>query len=170
MSSRLRAVQPPPMWVRWALAIVVALAVMAAIVIAITRAGPEPAGSEAGAEAEINRLSDIAITEDQAPHSASLARGSAPASALEQAIARDVRQRISSGQLTGPLKGITCTAAGGGSAGRDPYRCSVHSAGIAYPFVAVVDERKLQLTWCKIDPPPVSGVGPEIPLSASCRA
>jgi hypothetical protein len=158
------------MWVRWALAIVVAVSVMAAIVIAISSAGPESTTSEAGAEAEINRLSDIAITEDQAPHSASLARGSAPASALEQAIARDVSRRVASGQLTGPLKGVTCAPAGAGSAGRDPYRCTVHSAGIAYPFVAVVDAPKLQLIWCKIDPPPVSGVGPEIPLSASCRA
>ncbi len=158
------------MWARWMLAIVVAVAVIAGIVIAINRAGPEGPTSEAGAEAEVNRLSDIAITEDQAPHSASLPRGSAQAAALERAITRDIRQRIADAQLTGPLQGVTCRAAGAASAGRAPYSCTVHSAGIAYPFLAVVDGRRRLLTWCKVDQPPVAGAGPEIPVSASCRA
>jgi hypothetical protein len=170
MSSRRRTVQLPPIWARWVLAIVVAVAAVASLVIAIDRAGPEGPTTEAGAEAEVNRVSDIAITEDQAPHFAGLPAGSAPAPALERAIASDVRQRIADAQLTGPLQSVTCRAAGAGSAGRDPYHCTVHSAGIAYPFLAVVDERGQRLAWCKIDPPPVSGVGPEIPISASCRA
>ncbi|MGP0101050.1 MAG: hypothetical protein ACLPUT_05430 [Solirubrobacteraceae bacterium] len=158
------------MWARWALASAVAVALIASIVIAIHRAGPEGPTSEAGAEAEVNRLSDIAIAEDQAPHSASLSARSAPAAALERAIASDVRQRIAKAQLTGPLQGVSCGAAGAGSAGRAPYRCTVHSAGIAYSFQAVVDKRRQRLTWCKVDPPPVAGVGVEIPISASCRA
>ncbi len=157
------------MWARWVLVIVVALAVIAGTVIAIKRAGPEGATSEAGAEAEANRLADIAITEDEAPHHASLPSGSAPASALERAIGRDVGQRIAGGQLTGPLQGVTCSPAGPASSGRDPYRCTVHSAGIAYSFLAVVDERRGQLTWCKIDEPPVAGASPEILISASCQ-
>ena len=116
------------MWARWVLAILVAVAVIASIVIAVNRAGPEGATSEAGAEAEANRLADIAITEDEAPHSASLPPGSEPTAALERAIARDVRQRIAGGQLTGPLQGVTRSAAGTGSSGRDPYSCTVHSA------------------------------------------
>jgi hypothetical protein len=160
----------PPMWARWALAIVVAVAVLAGIVIASDRAGPEGGTSEAAAEAEVNRLSDIAITEDQAPHSAGLPPGSVPGSALERAIASDVRRRIADQQLTGPLHGVTCTVSGAPRAGREPYSCTVHSAGIVYPFQAVVDERRQRLTWCKIDPPPVGEANPEIPISASCRA
>jgi hypothetical protein len=169
MSSWRPAVQAPPMWARWALAIVLAVAVVAAIVIATNRAGPEGSNSEAAAEAEVNRISDIAITEDQAPHSATLAPGSAPTSALELAIALDIRRRIAAAQLTGPLAGVACVEGGPGRTGRVPYRCTARSAGIAYTFLAVVDASRQRLTWCKVDPPPVSGVGPEIPISASCR-
>jgi hypothetical protein len=170
MSSWRRAAWLPPIWARWALGTVLAVAVLAAIVIAVDRAGPEVNTSEAGAEAEVNRVSDIAITEDQAPHSADLPSGSAPASALERAIAGDVRHRIADEQLTGPLQGISCKAAGAGRGGRDPYSCSVRSAGISYSFDAVVDMRGRRLTWCKIDPPPGTEAAPEIPVSASCRA
>ncbi len=158
------------MWARWALATLVAAAVVAAIVIAVGRAGPEGGSSEAAAEAEVNRTSDIAITEDQAPHSAALPAGSAPATALEQAIALDLHRRIAAAQLTGPVAGVTCKEAGTERAGRAPYRCTARSAGIAYPFLAVVNARRRRLTWCKIDPPPVAGVGAEIPISTSCRA
>ncbi len=170
MSSQRQAAQLPPLWARWVLAIVVAVALAAAIVIGISRAGPEAPTTEAGAEAEVNRVSDIAIAEDQAPHSAGLSPGSAPTAALQRAIAGDVRHRIANAQLTGPLQNVACSAAGAGSAGRDPYRCTVKSVGITYPFLAVVDEHRLRLTWCKVDPPPVAGVGPEIPVSASCKA
>ncbi len=164
--------QLPPLWARWVLAIVVAVAIIASIVITIDRAGPEGGGatSEAGAELETNRVADIAITEDEAPHSTPLAPGSQPASALEQAIAGDVRRRIAAGRLTGPLEGVSCSAAGAGSAGRSPYRCTVRSAEIAYPFLAVVDERVRRLTWCKVDQQPKGESSPEIPIDASCRA
>ena len=158
------------MWARWLLAIVVAVAVIAGIVIAVDRAGPEAPTSEAGVEAEANRLADIAITEDEAPRVASLPAGSEPDAALERAIARDVRQRIAGGQLTGPLQDVSCSAAGAGSLGRYPYRCTVPSADIAYPFLAVVEQRRQRLTWCKIDQSPVPDAGPEIPISARCRA
>ena len=169
MNSQLRTVRRLPLWARWALAIVVAMAVTAGIAIAIDRAGPPPSESEAGAEAEVTRAADIAIAEDEAPHLASLSPGSASASALEGAIARDIHRRIADGQLTGPLQSVACRAVGAGSAGREPYRCTVRSAGIAYPFLAVVDERRQRLAWCKVDRPPVVD-GPEIPISASCRA
>lgn len=171
MSSWQRAVQTPPLWLRWVLAIVVAAALTTAIVIAVHRAGPENTPtSEAGAEAEVNRVSDIVITEDQAPHSASLTPGLAPAAALKQAIASDVHHRIAHAQLTGPLQSIACKAAGAGSAGRNPYNCVVKSAGITYTFLAVVDPSRQRLTWCKVDPPPVAGDGEEVPVSASCKA
>jgi hypothetical protein len=170
MSSGQRAVPLPPMWVRWALAVLVAAAIVVGIVIGIHRAGPEGPTSEAGAEAEINRVSDIAIAEDQAPRSAGLPVGVAPAVALERAITSDIRRRIATAKLTGPLQRIGCAASGAGSAGRDPYRCTVRSAGLTYPFLAVIDEHSRRMTWCKVDPPPVAGVGPEIPISASCRA
>jgi hypothetical protein len=167
MSSRPRP--QLPMWARWVLASVVGIAVIAGIVIAIHRAGPEGPTSEAGAEAEVNRVSDIAISEDQAPHTASLSVRTAPVASLERAIAADVHQRIAHDQLTGPLQALSCARSGKPSAGRAPYRCTVHSAGISYPFLAVVDEQARRLTWCKVDPPPVAEAGPEIPVSDSCK-
>jgi hypothetical protein len=162
--------QAPPLWARWALAILVAGAIVAGIVIAAGRAGPEgAASSEAGAEAEVNRIADIAIAEDEAPRFAGLASGATPARALEQAIAGNVRERISHQQITGPLQSVHCTAAGAARDGRKPYRCTVRSAGISYPFRAVVDERARRLAWCKVDPPPNGSGGQEIPISADCR-
>jgi hypothetical protein len=159
-----------PLWARWVLAIAVGVAVIATIVIAVDRAGPEGVASEAGTEAEVNRIADVAIAEDQAPHLAGLAADSTPASALERAIANDVRQRIAHEQIVGPLQSVTCKADGAASAGRIPYRCTIRSAGIAYPFVGVVDERRHRLVWCKVDPLPTSEAGMEVPISAICRA
>ena len=156
------------MWARWALAILVGAGLIAGIAIAVHRVGPENTTSEADVEAEDNRLADIAITEDEAPHFAGLPSNAEPAAALQRAVAGDIRERIAGGRLTGPLQGVSCTAAGPSSSGRDPYRCTVHSAGIAYPFQAVVDARRRRLAWCKIDQPSVAGA-PEIPISASCR-
>ena len=137
--------------------------------IATQRAGPEGSTSEAGAEAEINRIADLAITEDEAPHFAALAGGAASAAALEQAIAADVHKRIADRQITGPLESVRCRSSGTARAGRVPYRCAVRSSGIAYQFLGVVDETGRRLAWCKIDPPAPGGAGPEIPISASCR-
>jgi hypothetical protein len=160
----------PPLWLRWVLAIVIAAAVIAGIVIATDHAGPEGSGSEAGAEAEINRIADVTITEDEAPHFATLAVSAAPTAALQRAIASDVRRRIADHQLTGPLQGVSCTPGHSAAAARQAYHCTAHSDGIAYPFDAVVVARKRQLAWCKIDPQPTGEAGPEIPISASCRA
>lgn len=169
MNSRRATLRSPPLWVRWALGLIVGAAVIAGIVIATNRAGPEGIAAEGSIEAEINRIADVSITEDEAPHFAGLSAGSAPAPALERAIAGDVRQRIAANKLSGPLQGVTCIAAGAGSAGRDPYRCTAQSAGIAYPFLAVVDASRRRLTWCKVDSAPKGESGPEIPISPSCK-
>jgi hypothetical protein len=159
-----------PLWARWALAAAVGIAVLATIVIVTNRAGPEGIATEEGTEDEINRIADIAIAEDQAPHSATLSAGAVPVSALERAIARDVRQRIADHNMVGPLQGVSCSATGPASVGRVPYRCALRSADVAYSFLAVVDEGGHRLTWCKVDPPATAEAGMEIPVSGLCRA
>jgi hypothetical protein len=158
------------MWARWSLAALVAAAAIAAVVIGTQRAGPEGSSSEAGAEAEINRIADVAITEDEAPHFAGFTSGSSPAGALQQAIAGDMRKRIADRQITGPLQSVRCRESGTARSARAPFRCAVRSSGIAYQFLGVVDETARRLAWCKVDPPAPGGAGPEIPISASCRA
>jgi hypothetical protein len=170
MSSQRGRLRAPPLWVRWVLAGVVAAALLAGVVIATTRAGPEGATSEAGAEAEINRIADITISKDQAPHFAGFAAGAPPTSALDRAIEGDVRRRIADEQMTGPLHRVICRARSASRSGRVPYRCTARSAGIDYPFLGVVDERRRRLTWCKVDPPAAPDAGPEVPVSVSCRA
>jgi hypothetical protein len=156
------------MWVRWMLAAIVAAVLVAALVSAVGNAHREEPTSELAAEAEANRIADIAITEDQAPHFAPLSAGS-PTSALELAIAADVRGRISHGKLLGPLRGVTCSAEGRKHGAREPFQCAVHNASGGIQFVAVLDRDHARLAWCKLDPPSPSGDGPEIPISRSCR-
>lgn len=158
------------MWLRWLLATVVAVAVIAGVVIAADRAGPNTSTSEAQAEAETNRIADIAVSEDEAPRSSPLPRGLPQAVALERAIGRDARQRVEGGQLTGPLQGVSCQASGPGVSGRTPYRCAVRSRYLSYPFLAVADEATGQLVWCKVDEPATPHAGPEIQISPRCRA
>ncbi len=163
--------QPPALWVRWVLASVIAAGAIAGIVIAVDRAGPEPASSETQVEAEDNRIADLAITEDEAPHSAALPTGSLPSTALERAIGSDVRHRIAGGQLTGPLQRVECRSpVRSSSPARKPYRCTARSDAVDYPFLAVVESASRRLVWCKIDPSSVAGVAQHVPISARCKA
>jgi negative regulator of sigma E activity len=88
------------MWLRWVLAIAVAAAVIVAIVLTVQRAGPENSNEEA-VEGETNRIADLAITEDEAPRTASLTARATPTAALARAIGEDVRRRISNGRQAG---------------------------------------------------------------------
>src|SRR6202044_550287 len=116
------------------------------------------------AEVEANREGNVVIEEDQAPHTARLGAGVATLTALERAISGDARVRIQAGNLTGPFQSVHCEAKGVAGANR-AFSCTVHAAGVAYPYLAVLNERTRQFTWCKVDPPPVSGT-PEVPVSA----
>jgi hypothetical protein len=148
--------------------------VIAAIAIVARSGGSESNGAsvseEALAVAEANSEGRTAIAQDEAPHSSRLHPGIALQVALESAIVADVRSRIRTGQLTGPLQSVSCRANGPAKAGRLPYSCTVRSGGIAYPFVGVTDERALALTWCKVDPPPAAKDPLEVPVSPRCRA
>lgn len=168
----LRALRELPLWARWLLTILVFALAGAAIVIVVHDANTSNSASrsEASAEAEADREGQIAIRQDEAPHVAPLGAGANARVALEHAIAADARGRIAHGQLTGPLRRVHCAAAGPAHAGRRPFSCTVQSAGIAYPYMAVADEASRRLTWCKVDPPPTPGAPPEVPVSASCRA
>ncbi len=160
-----------PLWARWALAILFFACLFAALAIFVGGAheGVEPERSEASAVAEANHVGEVAIAEDEAPRGATLAAHASALSALERAITADVHVRIAHGQLTGPLQAVRCRVAGAARAGRRPFSCTVTSAGISYPFLAVADARARRLTWCKLDPPPIPGGPLDVPVSASCR-
>jgi hypothetical protein len=160
---------------RWLIAIVCAAVAITAVVIVVRSAGPEGAGSgggtpqeEATAAAEANDEARTVISRDQTPHTTRIAAGEPLLAALRQGITGDVRARIAHGELTGPLQSVSCRA-GARRGRRQPFACTVRSAGIPYPFLAVADEAAGTLTWCKEDPP-APGERSEVPISASCRA
>jgi hypothetical protein len=165
------AARHPPLWARWLLTIF-AFAVLTVAAVVFVHAHSEgtsaPTKSEREAEVEANREGNVVIEEDQAPHAARLSAGVATLAALERAISGDAHGRIQAGNLTGPFQSVHCEAKGAAGANR-AFRCTVHAAGVAYPYLAVLNERTRQLIWCKVDPPPVSGAS-EVPVSARCRA
>ena len=164
MRGVLRAI---PLWARW-LGTLLAFALLIFAIHTVVRTSG--ASSEGSPEAEINRVSEIVIAQDQAPHTAPLLPGDSARSGLQSAIAADVRDRVRREELTGPLQSVRCAPSGQPRAGRRPYSCTVRSAGISFPFLGVVDERAGTLTWCKRDPPPASDAPPTAPISGSCRA
>jgi hypothetical protein len=165
-----RAARHPPLWARWVLTILAFVVLIFAIRIAIHdgEGATGPSQSERTAEVEANRVAQVVQEEDQAPHTAPLHAGLPPRVALERAIAADARGRIEKGELTGRLQSVHCNPPGAPHGGRRAFRCTATAAGVAYPFLAVADESTRQLTWCKVDPPPVSGA-PEVPVSPRCR-
>lgn len=164
------AARHPPLWARWLLTIFAfaVLILAGAIVIHDNSEGTSsPTKSEREAEVEANREGNIVIEEDQAPHTARLGAGVATLPELERSISGDARGRVRSGNLTGPFQSVHCEAKGAAGANR-AFRCTVRAAGVSYPYLAVLNEHTRQFTWCKLDPPPVSGA-PEVPVSARCR-
>lgn len=165
------AARHPPLWARWLLTILT-FAVLTLVVVVFVHDHSEgtsaPTKSEREAEVEANREGNIVIEEDQAPHAARLSAGVPTLAALERAISGDAHGRIQAGNLTGPFQSVHCETKGAAGANR-AFRCTVDAAGVAYPYLAVLDERTRQFTWCKVDPPPVSGA-PEVPVSPRCRA
>jgi hypothetical protein len=165
-----RAARHPPLWARWLLTILT-FAVLTLAAVAFVHDHSEgtsaPTKSEREAEVEANREGNVVIEEDQAPHTARLGAGVATLTALERSISADARGRVRSGNLTGPFQSVHCEAKGTTDANRT-FRCTVRAAGLAYPYLAVLNGRTRQVTWCKLDPPPVSGA-PEVPVSPRCK-
>ncbi len=165
------AARHPPLWARWLLTIFAFAVLILAAMIVIhdnSEGTSSPTKSEREAEVEANREGNVVIEEDQAPHTAPLRGGAPPLIALERVIAGDARGRVQAGNLTAPFQGVHCKAKGAVGPNQT-FSCTVHAAGVAYPYLAVFDKRTRQFTWCKVDPPPVSGA-PEVPVSARCRA
>ncbi len=164
------AARHPPLWARWLLTILTFAVLTLAVVVFVhdhSEGTSAPTKSEREAEVEANREGNVVIEEDQAPHTARLGAGVATLTALERAISGDAHVRIQVGDLTGPFQSVHCKAKGAVGANR-AFSCTVHAAGVAYPYLAVFNERTGQSTWCKVDPPPTGGA-PEVPVSPRCK-
>ena len=160
----------PPLWARWVLTFLAFCALTVAIVVVIHHVNhSEPSSSERSSALEADRESRLALEQDQAPQTSTLETGAPAHVALERAIGADVLDLIRHEELSGPLQGVRCSPAGAPHAGRQAFSCTARAAAIPYPFLGVVDARARRLTWCKFDPPPVSGGPQEVPVSPQCR-
>jgi hypothetical protein len=159
------------------------------------RAGAEERAKEAADRREARRRE---LVEDQRPRRATLpvdirqrirdAGGltSTPAAALagsrlETAIARDIRSRIASGKLSGPLLGTSCDPVRVRTASGASYNCFAltnrrrfreRTIESGYRFSARAELGPGTLTWCKENPRPLHPTSYVItvPISPECRS
>lgn len=156
----------PPLWGQWLLSLsVAALLIFGLIRFVQSNGSTAPAPQSPSAEAEANRESAVLVAQDQAPHSARLRPGAAPAAALSAAIRAAMVTEIVQQQIYGPLQRSTCTQTGSHAAELG-YTCAVVVNGLPYPFLGVVDLHRRVITFCKRDPPPVPSLN--IAVSRRC--
>jgi hypothetical protein len=154
----------PPLWIRWALTLVV-FAGLGIGVVAVYRGATRLDTGSGAPEPSVE--GQAAVARDQAPQSRPLARAAAPRVALERAIAGDMRSRIRRNEVSRPLERSGCTPAGDRRGSRRAFRCKARTGGLVYPFLGVVDLRARRVTWCKRDPPPSPAL--DVPVSRRCR-
>lgn len=156
-----------PLWARWVLSVAFFASLgLTAILVLHDDSTVSTAGTQAAIQA--NEVGRVVVSQDQAPHTAPLRSGVSPRLAIATAIAADVRGRIASRDLTGPLQSVTCTPGRAGHAGRRPYVCAVTAASLRYVFYGEADRSAHLLVWCKEDA--VAEAGLTVPLSPRCRS
>lgn len=155
------------LWVRFAITIVIALGLLAAMVIYVNNnnTNSNPTLNEAS-EVRANREAEILVAEDQAPHTLRLAAGERPSIAVERAVRHRIASQIAAGAIDGPLQHAACRASGSRPGGRTAFSCKVVADSVTYPFLGVVDTRARIVTYCKRDPPPAPT--DNVPVSRRC--
>jgi hypothetical protein len=167
----MKTLQQTPMWLRWVLAILVFASAGTTLVIVLNNTpSDEGSGGSPAAEGRANQVGRIVVEQDQAPHTAPLARANSPRDALTHAIRADALTRIHHNDLSGPLQAISCSAPRPLPGSVQGYHCSVRSGNITYPFLGIVDLRTRRITWCKRDPPPVDDPELEVPINRACTS
>jgi hypothetical protein len=157
----------PPLWLRWALSLTVAAALIIALVLFVDHHNSDGLAPESPAAAvRANREDEIVVAQDQAPHGAQVPARTAPLAAIERAVRAETAQEIAKGELDGPLQRTRCTPTGSSTATRRAFRCTVTANDVNYQFDGVVEVRARRLTYCKRDEPPVPSQN--IPVSPRC--
>lgn len=166
MYGPLSSLLNPPMWLRWVLALTVSAALLIGLIEWVSHHnGNGLATVGPKAEARANREAEIVVSQDQAPHVAIVGPGP-HRRAVVRAIRAAMTVRINAGEAGAPLQSVICHGLGS-RAGELGYRCVADSAGVQYPYQAVLEPATRQLTFCKHDAPPVPSQN--IPVSPRCR-
>lgn len=150
---------------RWILTLLGFAVLVVAVIAALHNSGDT---SQSGAALlRADHRTRLFIARDQAPRSSVLPIGARPRRALEDALEADLRGRIGSGQLQGPVEGVKCTRPTPPRRGQLRFHCIARAADFPYPYRAVVDRPLSRMTWCKFDPSP-GGEG-AVPVSPKCK-
>ena len=159
---------PLPLWARFLLAGLVGLAALVAMIVYVSSHNTDsPAQTNPAAAVQANRDAEILVARDQAPHAGSPPRGLTPAAAMTAAVHADMRRRISSGSVPGPLQRLRCRPSDPVRGARQAFSCTALAASVNFLFVGVVDRTRRRVTYCKRDPPPAPS--DDIPVSRRCR-
>src|ERR1700722_13596064 len=104
----------PALWMRWAISIVVGVAVIAALVVFVehNNNNSEAKGSAKSLERE-NQEAEIIVGADQVPHTVALKRGQSVDARLVAAVRADIRHRLKTGNIQGRVQKIGCHRSGG---------------------------------------------------------
>jgi hypothetical protein len=157
----------PALWMRWAISIIVGVAVIAALVVFVdhNNNNSEAKGSAKSLERE-NQQAEIIVGADQVPHTVALKRGQSVQADFVAAVRADIRHRLKTGNIQGRVQKIECHRAGA-RAGRVAYSCVAQVQNVKYPFVGVFTAKSKRITYCKRDAPPIPSEN--IPVSPRCR-
>ncbi|MBV9820213.1 MAG: hypothetical protein JOZ07_17930 [Solirubrobacterales bacterium] len=156
------------MWLRWVVSLAVGAILLGALIVYVDHHNTDgPVGESPRGAARANREAEIVVAQDQAPRTARTAAGEVPRVAAVRAIRADMNRRIADGDAGEPLQRVSCrqVATQGPRLG---LRCTAVSAGVNYPYQAVLDVRDHRITYCKHDAPPVASQN--IPVSRRCVA
>jgi hypothetical protein len=163
-----------PVWLQWVLPFGIGIIAVVALVVYVhhqTNDTPSeaPVNSPSAVAAQ-NKQDSALMRQEQAPQTAKLKPGVAPAEALEAAMATWLDQQIKLGKYAGPLERGTCTPTAGSTAARAAFKCGMVTANVTYQFYGVVIPATGHVTFCqKVTWPPVYGM-PRVKLSKSCVA
>jgi hypothetical protein len=156
-----------PLSVRWALSLLLGAAVVVALVLFVTHNNNNSlAHVSAKAEKRETRQAEVIVGSDQAPQTVQLRSASDARAALVAGVRADMRHRISTGNVDGPLQKVACGQSGH-RAGKLGFHCIAEAADVNYPFLAVATPSAHTAVYCKKDFPP--SPSENIPVSARCR-
>jgi hypothetical protein len=156
----------PALWMRWAISIVIGVAVIAALVVFVenNNSNSEAKGSTKALEREY-RYAQVVIGTEQAPHTVAVAHGQTAQAAFVTAVQTNMRHRIKTGNVSGQLQKVRCQSSGS-RAGRVGFRCVAEAGNVNYPYVGVFTKTTRHVTYCQRDAPPIPTE--HIPVSARC--
>jgi hypothetical protein len=156
-----------PLGVRWGVSLLIGAAVIVALVLFVTHHNDNGlAHISAKAQAQESKQANVLIGQDQAPRTVALAAGTGARAALVAGVRADMRHRIRTGNVDGPLQSVRCGESGH-RAGTLGFHCLAEAADVNYPFLAVADPHAHRAVFCKKDFPP--SPTENIPVSARCR-